>query len=403
LIIGEEESLVGLMNEYIARKLSAQDLIKEFLTLISKYNKLRNSYLLVYASAIAKQIPDVAIEQQDYYVIRDLLAERRGKNGLDIFIETPGGRGETAEEIVRFFHDHFDPVSFIVSGEAKSAGTIMVLSGHEILMTETGSLGPIDAQIKIGRSVISAYDYIEWINNKREEAEEKGVLNPFDATMVAQITPGELEYVFHALEFAKDLVKRWLVEYKFGKWEMTETRKMQVTQKMKEERAQEIANELTDHSKWRSHGRSIKINDLEEIGLKITRVDNNPDIADIVYRIQTVSRLLFDTTTTFKIVATADNKIFRHASPMTLPQPRIPQQVNPEVVEIRQNCPKCGTIHNIYAKFVPDPNIDKDFQKKGFTPFPKDSKINCECGFEIDLSGIKNEIEMTTGRKTLFD
>jgi len=69
----------------------------------------------------------------------------------------------------------------------------MVLSGDEILMTETGSLGPIDAQMQIGRSVISAYDYTEWVELKREEAGKTGKLNPFDATMVAQITPGDWE------------------------------------------------------------------------------------------------------------------------------------------------------------------------------------------------------------------
>jgi len=160
----------------------------------------------------------VPLEQADFYVIRDLLASKKDLQKVDMYIETPGGSGETAEEIVKFLRNNFDTVSFVVSGEAKSAGTIIVLSGDEILMTETGSLGPIDAQMKIGRSVISAYDYIEWVEEKRKEAEEQGRLNPFDATMVAQITPGELGSVFHALKFAEDLVVEWLINYKFKKW-----------------------------------------------------------------------------------------------------------------------------------------------------------------------------------------
>jgi len=39
------------------------------------------------------------------------------------------------------------------------------------------------------------------------------------------------------------------------------------------------------------------------------------------------------------------------------------------------------------------------FKNKGFIPFLKDAVIKCECGFEIDLSGIKNQIEIQTGRK----
>jgi len=393
------------MNEYIEKIKGGWGSIEfesELLKLISEYNKLRDTYLFVYAAAVGKPIPAVPLEQADFYVIRDLLASKKDLQKVDMYIETPGGSGETAEEIVRFLRNNFDTVSFAVSGEAKSAGTIIVLSGDEILMTETGSLGPIDAQMKIGRSVISAYDYIEWVKEKREEAKLQGILNPFDATMVAQITPGELGSVFHALKFAEDLVVEWLINYKFKKWTVTETRKIPVTEEMKRKRAKEIAKELINHSKWRSHGRSIKIGDLEEIGLKITRIDDDPKLAEIVYRIQTVCRLLFENTTAFKIFATHDNKIFRQAVPVETPI-RIPEKPAVDVVEIKQKCPKCGETYNLYAKLVPNRKIDVDFKNKGFIPFPKDGKIICKCGFEIDLLGIKNQIEIQTGRKIIVE
>jgi len=393
---------MSLMNEYINKKLSGPDLEAELLKLISEYNKLRNTYLFVYAAAIGKAIPSVPLDQGDFYIIRDLLAGKKDIQKIDVYIETPGGSGETAEEIVRFLHNNFDTVSFVVSGEAKSAGTIVVLSGDEILMTETGSLGPIDAQMKIGRSVVSAYDYIEWVEEKRKEAEKQGALNPFDATMVAQITPGELGSVFHALKFAEDLVVEWLIKYKFKKWTITETRHIPVTEEMKRKRAKEIAEELMRHSKWRLHGRSIKIDDLEEIGLRIIRVDNDPKLAETVYRIQTVCRLLFETTTSFKIFATQDSKIFMQAVPVGAPI-RMPEKPTVDAVEIEQKCPKCGEIHRIYAKLAPNPQIDLDFKNKGFLPFPRDSRIVCKCGFEIDLLGIKNQIEMQTGRKIIVE
>ncbi|MCK4431673.1 MAG: ATP-dependent Clp protease proteolytic subunit [Candidatus Aminicenantes bacterium] len=391
---------MALMNEYINRKLSGSDLQSELLELISKYNKLRSTYLLVYAAAIGKPIPDVQLAQADFYVIHDFLVDKRGLQKIDVYIETPGGSGEAAEEIVRCLHNNFETVSFVVSGEAKSAGTIIVLSGNEILMTETGSLGPIDAQMKIGRSVVSAYDYMEWIDGKREEAQKQGALNPFDATIVAQITPGELGNVFHALEFAKDLVEDWLIKYKFKKWKVTETRKMSVTEEMKRKRAKEIASELTNHSKWRLHGRSIKIDDLAEIGLKVTRAEDDLKLSDIIYRIQTVCRLLFDSTTTYKIFATEDKKMFRQAVQVGAPI-RMPTKKSVDAVEIGQKCPKCGTVHKLYAKFEPDPQIDIDLKKKGFKPFPKDAKLKCNCGFEIDLSGIKNQIEIQSGSKII--
>ncbi len=391
---------MSLMNEYINRKLSGPDLESELLKLIADYNSLRKSYLFVYAAAIGKPIPTVPLEQSDFYIFRDLLSGQGNRNKVDVYLETPGGSGETAEEIARFLHNNFETVSFVISGEAKSAGTILALSGNEILMTETGSLGPIDAQVKIGRSIVSAYDYMEWIKDKREEAEKQGALNPFDATMIAQISPGELGSVFHSLKFAEDLVKDWLVRYKFKNWIVTETHKKTVTETMKKQRAEEIAKELTNHSKWRSHGRSIKIDDLESIGLKVRRIDDDPQLANVVYRIQTICRLLFETTTSFKIFATQDNKIFRQAVPVG-GQIKIPHLQAPDVAEINQICPKCGKPHKIYAKFVNNPKIDKDFQKKGFIPFPNNAKITCSCGYEIDLSGIKSQLEMQTKRKII--
>lgn len=392
---------MSLMLEYI-KKLKDEGsagLESELLKLIVQYNKIRGKYLFVYAAAIGKPIPAMPLDQSDYYIFHDLLTGKQDIREVDVYIETPGGSGEAAEEIVRFLHNNFDTVSFLVSGEAKSAGTIIVLSGDEILMTETGSLGPIDAQMHIGRSTISAYDYIEWVDEKRKEAGKQGRLNPFDATMVAQITPGELGNVLHALKYAEDLVIEWLSKYKFKKWNHTETQKIPVTEDMKKKRAEEIAAELINHSKWRSHGRSIKIDDLEKIGLKIKRIQDDPDLSDIVYRIQAVCRLLFESTGTFKIFATADDKIFRQA---TMAGPiQIPRKAGTDVVEIQQQCPKCKKKHQIYGKFSPNPKIDQELKKKGFISFPKGAKINCDCGFEIDLLGLKNQIEMGTGKKII--
>jgi len=81
----------------------------------------------------------------------------------------------------------------------------------------------------------------------------------------------------------------------------------------------------------------------------------------------------------------------------------MPQKVQPEVVEFTQNCPKCGTPYKIYGNFIYNPAVDADYQRKGLIPFPKDGKIKCACGFEIDLLAIKNQIEVQAGRKLILD
>lgn len=393
---------MSLISEYINKGWGIPEFESELLKLIKEYNKLRNTYLFVYSASILKPIPAVALEQDDFYTIRDMLADKNKIKKIDIYIETPGGRGETAEDIVRLLREKFDDVSFVISGEAKSAGTIIVLSGDEILMTETGRLGPIDAQVRVGRSVISAHDYVVWVNEKRKEAEENGQLNPFDALMIAQITPGELSGVLHALKFAEDLVIEWLPKYKFKRWNITQSKKTHVTEEMKKKKAEDIAKELTDHSKWRSHGRSLCIHDLEKIGLQITKIDDNAKLAEIVYRIQTICKLIFEQSSSFKIFATQDNKIFKQAMPVGT-QMYVPNPAIADVTVFEQKCPKCSKTHKVYAKLIDEPKIDRDYQKKGFIPFPKKCKIVCDCGFEMDLLGLKNKIEAETRKKIIVD
>ena len=391
---------MGYMSEYIEKRIGGKALENELLRLIGEFNtRCPGSFLVVYAGAIGKPIPDVMMTMDDYFIINDLLRGVSSKR-IDFYIETPGGFGEAAEEIARCLRKKFVTVNFVVSGEAKSAGTILVLSGDDISMTNTGSLGPIDAQMQIGRTRISAFDYLEWVDERRKEAAKTNALNPFDATMIAQISPGELKLVHHSLEFAKDIVIEWLQKYKFKNWVQTETRKMQVDKSMKEARAKEIAKILSNHAKWRSHGRSLKIEDLHGIGLKINRIDDDPNLSEIVYRIQTVLRLLFSSTNVYKIFATSSQKIFKNAVSVGAPSmiPIAPPPVA-EVAHLDVKCQKCGKTHSIYAKFVQNPKIDEDYKNKGATPFPKDNKLACDCGFEIDLSGIRNEIETQLGKK----
>jgi len=390
---------MSLLNEYIKKGIDIKTLENELQSLIKQYNQRRGTYLFVYSVAISKRIPDIALQQEDHYIISDLLKEK-SIDKLDFYIETPGGSGEAAEEIVRCLRKKSDHISFVVSGEAKSAGTLIVLSGNEILMTQTGSLGPIDAQIRIGRSPVSAMDYKEWIEKKQIEAKKNNYLNPVDATIIAQISPGELQGVYQSLKFAEDLVKEWLPKYKFNNWEITETRKIKVTEKMKEERAKEIVDKLTDRDEWHSHGRSIKIDDLDGL-LKIIRVDDDPDLKNLVYRIQMVCKLIFDSSTNYKIFITEDYKIFKSAA--QIPSGIFPPTKMAEVAKFEVVCPKGGQKHVMYIKFSDNKKIDADFKKKGAKPYPIDNKLICDnCGFSIDLSGVKNQLEMQVGKKAIL-
>jgi hypothetical protein len=392
------------MSEYIAKQFSIIDLEAELQELIRRYESVQGTQLFVYSGALSKPIPDISINMDDYFIIFDMLRKSSSKK-LDFYIETPGGSGEAAEEVANFLHDKFEEVRFVISGEAKSAGTILALSGHDILMTASGSLGPIDAQVRIGRSTISAYDYMEWINDQRKNAAATNSLNPVDATVIAQISPGEIKLIDNLKHYALDLVEKWLPLYKYKAWTKTETRQIPVTTEMKEKAAKDVAQKLVDHGNWRSHGRSIKSNDLADMGLKIKEIDSDKKVSEIVYRIQTVIRLIFSSTSNYKIFITSSDKIFKSAVPVQS-QSALPEvdgaKVQPDVVKFQIKCSKCGKQHNLYAKTKTSLQIDEDMKKQGLIPIPPIRKLKCVCGFEIDLLGIINECEKKISMKLVF-
>lgn len=404
-------NMSSILSEYLSKRLGFLELQAELKRLIAEYNKHTKRYMFVYAADINKgrnRGIDVSLVQEDFYNIQDILRESN-KKIIDFYIETPGGSGEAAEEIARFLRNKFDEVNFVIAGEAKSAGTILALSGDNIYMTDTGSLGPIDAQVRIGRSVVSAHDYKAWIDERKEEAEKKGNLNPLDAIMVAQISPGELYGVINSLEFAKDLVKEWLAKYKFKNWEITETRRILVTEEMKKERANQIAGIFCDHTTWRSHGRSLKIEDLSQ-ELLIENLEKDKKLADIVHRIKTVIRIMFEQSTVYKIYYLEDFQLSKtfavNQTGNSLPISTGPQKSGNtpvDVLELDITCTKCKKNHKVPAYL----DIDSIQIKQNNLPINNNIKENnilvCDnCNFVLDLKPIKTQIESQTGRKATF-
>ena len=396
--------MAGILNEYLNKKMSVIDLQNELSNLVHNYNVYTGRYLLVFASDFCGTklgIPDISMNQDDFYNIQDLLRETTADK-VDVYIETPGGSGEAAEEIARFLHKKFNEVNFVIASEAK----ILVLSGDNIYMTETGSLGPIDAQMRIGRTVQSAYDYKEWVEQKRLEAIANGGLNPVDAQIIAQITPGELAGVVNALEFAKDLVSNWLVQYKFKNWTTKQTTGEIVTDEIRKSRANEVAEKLCNHSLWRSHGRSIKVEDLENL-LTINRIDDDAQLSDIVYRIKIVLKLLFGSSSIYKIYKTEDLFLSKTAvvanKDASSSSKSKNNSVQVEKCDIEIECPRCHKIHKVEA-FI---GVDKQLASKiGIQKNPlidANNNLVCDiCNFALDLKPLINQIEQQKGKKVLI-
>lgn len=303
---------MSYINQYLTEELTVNELENELMILIKQYNELTGKHLLVYSVDFKDPELPISLDMEDFFTIKDILRDNNSKK-LSFYLETPGGEGETAEEIAHLLRKKYDYVDFIIAGECKSAGTILAMCGDEIYLNDTGSLGPIDAQIQTGKYFGSAHDYMKWIEEKIDEINKNGELNAIDSIIISQITPEEIMGVKNSLLYGEELVINFLKNYKFKNWKITETTKTIVDDKLREKRAKEIASKLSNHSLWKSHGRPLKINTLRnELNLKVEDLQENPEICEIIERIQVILRLIFSYDV-YKIIADETTKVEKTA------------------------------------------------------------------------------------------
>ncbi len=224
-------------------------------------------------SAIACICP--IIQPIDDFIRNAIEDIKEKRKSLAVILETSGGFIETAERIADTLRKNFPgEIHFIIPSYAMSAGTVLVMSGDHIYMDYYSVLGPIDPQIrsKGNSGLIPALGYLE----KYEEMiakSKKGRLTAAElAFLIEKFDPAELHQFEQARGLSVDLLKDWLVKYKFKNWSVTTTRRRRVTKTMKVRRAAEIARMLNDTKKWKSHGRGISMRVLEN-DLNLTIID----------------------------------------------------------------------------------------------------------------------------------
>jgi hypothetical protein len=197
---------------------------------------------------------------------------------LVVLLTTGGGIIEVVPRIVDTLRLHYEVVDFIVPNYAFSAGTVLVMSGDAIHMDSYSRLGPIDPQIAHGDgSQVPALGYLERYNKLLKKANSGRASTAEIQLLISAFDQGELYQYEHARELSITLLKEWLVKYKFKEWNLTRTRKIRVTTRMKEREAARIARELNNTEKWHVHGHGISMDVLEkDLNLRIDDFGKDP-------------------------------------------------------------------------------------------------------------------------------
>ena len=202
-------------------------------------------------------------------IVEELATDVNKKDQLAIVLTTTGGSAMAVERYVNIIRKHYNRVLFIVPDYAYSAGTIFCMSGDEIWMDYFSVLGPIDPQVKNKEgNFVPALGYLDKVNELIEKAKTNTLSNA-EFLILKDFDLAELRGYEQAKELTISLLEKWLVKYKFKNWNIHETQGTPVTFADKIGRAKEIADALGDNKKWKSHGRPINIEALEELKLKI--------------------------------------------------------------------------------------------------------------------------------------
>ncbi len=203
------------------------------------------------------------------------------KEKLTVILETTGGYIEVVQRIADTLRRHYRYVDFIIPNYAMSAGTVLVMSGNAIYMDYYSILGPIDPQVERpgSKDLIPALGYLVQYDRLIEKS-KKGKLTTAELTfLIEKFDPAELYHYEQSRELSISLLKEWLVKYKFKNWTKTQSRKIKVTNKIRENRAKEIAKILNDTKRWHSHGRGISMEVLrKELKLKIEDFGEDSDL-----------------------------------------------------------------------------------------------------------------------------
>lgn len=309
----EFESLVKL-------KVVNVDILSEIRRALKEISDIRKKPNIAYlANVVNPNIKAVrSIDYSDDLPFTELVnTVPSNEKDIDIILVTPGGSGTQVAKFVDKLRSKFERVSFILPNIAMSAGTMLALSGDEIVMTSNSYIGPIDPQVpnKDGMYVPaqSILTLIEEIQTRGDTAIINGQ-NPrwTDLQILRQIDSKEIGNAMNASKYSVELVENYLHDYKFRTW-TTRSDGSLVTPEKKKERANEIANQLCDHSLWKSHARGITREVAwDHCRLKITHSESIGGLDRSIKRIWALFYWLFENTPVFKTFVSEHYSLMRH-------------------------------------------------------------------------------------------
>jgi len=240
---------------------------------IQELHKKTGRNLIVYASkwTAGDAVPNlVSINDEDVQAFMEAVHGLKGDN-LDLMLHTGGGSAEATDAIVSYLRQKFANIRVIIPQAAMSAGTMLACAADEIVMGKHSSIGPIDPQFILntatGIQAVPAHAILEQFEKAQKEiAENPKLLNSW-LPMLGQFGPALIIRCKNQIQFAKQTVENWLKEYMF---------------KDNPVLAAKIAEYLSNHDNFKTHGKHINIIEVKKLGIKVIELEKDHDFQEKV-------------------------------------------------------------------------------------------------------------------------
>jgi hypothetical protein len=267
--------------DYVVIKKLVQDRLE---ALSKAIESALNSDLIFFSCDIDKVSETVMNE-----VVNDLHLKSELKNGkLTVMLTTNGGQYESVISMVQNMRRVYSHVSFIVPKCATSAGTLFCLSGSEIYLNKTSSLGPIDLQITFPnkgpqQSLITLKEMIR-------EYEEKHKNNPEDLATRDVLRNMLSNYIIadnkRHQEVIRTVAMNYLKMYKFETFEKLDEQKQK---KILAIPSSLIDKELLEANEIYFHDNKIFLEKANVLGLGVK--DYSEEFPQLIDKIEEFDRL----------------------------------------------------------------------------------------------------------------
>lgn len=256
---------------------------------LSKLQEKRNRNIICYYSGWLQKpgIGGVEIDDNDKNSFMAAIHNLDRTKGLDLILHTPGGQVAATESLVNYLHIMFsNDIVAIVPQIAMSAGTMISCSCKTIIMGKPSNLGPIDPQF----NSIPAYGVISEFERAAKEIKDNPEKIPLWQMIIAKYHPTFLGDCENAISWSKEIVTNWLKEIMF-KDEADPGSK-----------AISVVEQLSNRNAMKTHSRHIGKEQCKDIGLKITDLEGDNDLQDLILTVHHSYMHTFSSSTAIKIV-----------------------------------------------------------------------------------------------------